>query len=131
MAAKTVSANVVREWAKGRTIEGLPEGHKVAVQGRLHPAIREAFNAAHKGKAKYVVGHKTPKTVKVTAMTVASNGRKRPITKAVNIAEARAAAVEAGVPNVGERGRLTQPVLTAFVLGDFTGLLPTEAPASE
>lgn len=122
MATKTVSANVVREWAKGRTIEGLPEGHKIAVQGRLHPAIRDAFNAAHKGKAKYEVGHKTPKTVKVTAIRVNDKGRKTPVTKNVVVSEARAAALAAKVPNVGARGRLVEPVLQAFVLGDFSTL---------
>ena len=123
MATKIVSANVVREWAKGQTIAGLPEGHKIAVQGRLHPLVREAFNKAHKGKAKYEVGHKTPKTVKVTAVSVGANGRKRPVTKNVVVSEARAAALAAGV-NVGERGRLTKAVQTAFVTGDWSSLAP-------
>lgn len=116
--SKIVTASVVRTWAKENlsTIDGLPEGYEVGTRGRLHPAIRKAFDAQR--GVRYEVGHKQPKTVKVTAVRTTDNGRKVPVTKHVNISEARKAAQKAGVP-VGERGMLNKAILLGFVRGDF------------
>ena len=120
--AKQVVASTVRAWA-------VEQGLTVGSRGRLDPKVREAFEKAHKGQ-KYTEGNKSPKTVKVTATSVSAKGRKTPVTKVVDIAEARAAAQAAGV-SVGARGRVRQNVLVAFAQGgDFSALLSTpEAPA--
>ena len=128
MASKKVAnPSDVRSWAKDNlsSIEGLPDGYTVAKQGRLHPAIREAFNKAHKG-SKYVVGVSQPKTVTVKA-TVVRNGRKVPLTKQVVVAEARKALRDAEFPNVGARGRLRPEALVAFATGDYAAPAPTES----
>jgi hypothetical protein len=117
---KIVTASVVREWAKGTDltqIEGLPENYQIGTRGRLHPAVRAAFDKAHKG-VRYEVGHKEAKTVKVTAIKTTDKGRKVPVTKNVNISEARKAAKAAGLP-VGERGMPNKAILLGFVRGDF------------
>lgn len=122
MSKKIVTAATVRTWAKSTdlsTVEGLPAGHVIARQGRLHPSLVKAFNAAHKGKAEHVQGTKIPKTVKVTTVRVSEKGRKTPVTKNVVVSEARAAALAAGV-QVGKRGRVTPQVLAAFATGDFS-----------
>ena len=118
---KIVTASVVREWAKGlpdlTTIEGLPENYQIGDRGRLNPAVRVAFDKTHKG-VRYEVGHKEAKTVKVTAVKTNDKGRKVPVTRKVNISEARAAAKAAGLP-VGERGMPSKAILMGFVRGDF------------
>jgi hypothetical protein len=117
---KIVTASVVREWAKGTDltqIEGLPENYQIGTRGRLHPAIRAAFDKAHKG-VRYEVGHKEAKTVQVTTFKTNSKGGKTPIRKKVDVAMARAAAKKAGLP-VGERGMPNKAILMAFARGDF------------
>lgn len=103
MAKKIVSADVVRAWAA-------ENGLTVGDRGRLSPEVREAFAKANP-KAKYVVGHKTPKT----EIFVAKREGKTPIRKSIVAAEVRAWAKENGQP-VGQRGRITPEVKAAYVL---------------
>lgn len=120
MATKIVTASVVRNWANTTDltkIEGLPENYAVGTRGRLHPAVRAAFDKAHKG-VRYEVGHKEAKTVKVTAIKTSDKGRKVPVTKKVDIAAARKAAEDAGLP-VGKRGMPSKAILMGFARGDF------------
>jgi len=116
---KIVPASTVRQWAVENLtkIEGLPKDYQIGERGRLHPLVREAFTKANKG-VRYDVGHKEAKTVKVTAVKTTESGRKVPVTKKVNISEARAAAKKAGVL-VGERGMPQKAILLAFARGDF------------
>ena len=122
MASKKIAdPSNVREWAKANlaNIEGLPEGYTVARQGRLHPAIRAAFNKANKG-AKYAEGVSNSHTVTVKYTVLNKKGGKTPVTKSVNVKAARAALVAAKVEGVGERGRLKHEHLVAFAKGEVT-----------
>jgi hypothetical protein len=110
---KFAPATAVREFA---TANGITVGKR----GLLNPAAVEAFNKAHKGKAKYEPASYV-ETVEVKAMKVNASGRKTPIRKHVNIAEAREAAKANGV-EVGERGRLALPILQAHATGDWSSL---------
>lgn len=117
--AKVADPAAVREWASEHLseIKGLPEGYAVGGRGRLHPAVREAYNKAHP-RAKYVEAAFVQKvTVKGSRKT--ESGRTVPFSKAVNVAEARAALVKAG-RTVGARGRIKQSDLLDFALGNVT-----------
>lgn len=132
MASKKVAnPSNVREWAKealskGQTIDGLPEGYTVGDRGRLHPAIREAFNKSHKS-VKYTENVHAPKTVTVKTFRESTNGRKTPLVKQVVVSEARAAALAAGVA-LGKRGRVSADVLASYARGEYAPKAP-EAPA--
>lgn len=122
MASKRIAnPSVVRQWAKdtlasGGTIAGLPEGYTVAVQGRLHPAIREAYTKAHKGEKVVEGGFVRTRTVK--GVRVTESGRKVPFSKAVDTTQVRAAAKAAGV-SLPDKGRLPNAVVRAFALGEY------------
>lgn len=120
---KIVTASTVRAWAVENlsTIEGLPEGYKIGERGRLHPAVRAAFDKSHKA-FRYEVGHIEPKTVTVKTFKPNSKGGKTPLTKKVIVSEVRKAAAEAGV-KVGERGLPQRAVLEAFARGDLSSLV--------
>lgn len=103
----TAPASAVRAWAAEQGIE-------VGKRGRLAPQVVKAYNASHGLKyreAQHV------ETVEVTAKP--EKGRK--ITRRVNVAMVRDAARDAGVP-VGKRGRISEQVLTAYVLGTLSDL---------
>ena len=105
--AATAPASVVRAWAAENGIE-------TGSRGRLAPDVIKAYNAKHGLKyreAQHV------ETIEVTAKP--EKGRK--ITRRVNVAMVRDAAREAGVP-VGNRGRISEAVLTAYVLGTLSDL---------
>ena len=128
MASKRIAdPSNVREWAKENlaNVPGLPEGYTVARQGRLHPAIREAFNKANKG-AKYVEGTSNPHTVTVKYTVTNKKGGKTPVTKSVNVKEARAALLAAKVEGVGQRGRLRHEHLVAVAKGEVTAPVESE-----
>jgi hypothetical protein len=111
---KFAPASAVRAFAAE---QGIPMGSR----GRLNPVAVEAFNKANK-KSRVQFAEKAYKpTVAVRAIKTHDSGRKTPVTKAVNVAEVRAAALAAGV-EVGKRGRLTQPILAAYVTGDWSSL---------
>jgi hypothetical protein len=123
---KTVTASVVREWAKGidlSKVEGLPENYSIGTRGRLHPAIRAEFAKKNKG-VRYDVGYSEPKSVKVKTFMTNAKGGKTPLSKTVIVSEVRKAAQEAGVP-VGERGMPQRAVLEAFARGDLKSLVPS------
>ena len=98
----TASPADVREWARAN-------GHPVGTRGRFAPDLIKAFNASH--GLKYREAEHVP-TVEVTAKP--EKGRK--VTRKVNIALVREAALAAGVP-VGKRGRISKEVVEAYVLG--------------
>jgi len=128
---KVVTGSVVREWAKNTDlskVEGLPENYEVGTRGRLHPAIRVAFEKENKG-LRYEVGHKEPKTVQVKTFKTNAKGGKTPLSKKVVISEVREAAAKAGVP-VGERGMPNRTILEAFARGDLSTLAPQTAAAA-
>lgn len=129
MSKKVVAVpSAVRSWARENlsSIEGLPEGYSVGDRGQFHPAIIAAYNKAHP-RAKYVrSAYVDPgATRKVTAFKRNAKGGKTPVTKTVVVSEARKAAKAAGVP-LGSQGRVPVAVLKAFVVGDFSSVLPTE-----
>ena len=101
----------VREWARAN-------GHTVGTRGRFAPDLIKAFNASH--GLKYREAEHVP-TVEVTAKP--EKGRK--VTRKVNIALVREAALAAGVP-VGKRGRISQEVVEAYVLGTLDSLATGE-----
>jgi hypothetical protein len=119
-----VPANVVREWAKGAdlsTVEGLPKDYTLGERGRLHPAIRAAFEKANKG-VRYEVGHKEQTVHTVKTFKINKKGGKTPIQKKVSATAVREAALAAGV-KVGERGVPQKAVMEAFVRGDLASLV--------
>lgn len=103
----TAPASAVRAWAAEQGIE-------VGKRGRLAPEVVKAYNAKHGLKYKEA---QHVETVEVTAKP--EKGRK--ITRKVNVAMVREAALDAGVP-VGKRGRISEQVLTAYVLGTLSDL---------
>ena len=103
----TASPADVRAWAR-------ENGHKVGTRGRFAPDLIRAFNASH--GLKYREAQHVP-TVEVTAKP--EKGRK--VTRKVNISLVREAAAAAGVP-VGKRGRISQEVIQAYVLGTLDTL---------
>ena len=107
----TASPADVREWAR-------ENGHKVGTRGRFAPDLIRAFNASH--GLKYREAQHVP-TVEVTAKP--EKGRK--VTRKVNISLVREAALAAGVP-VGKRGRISQEVIAAYVLGTLDTLATGE-----
>ena len=107
----TASPADVRAWAR-------ENGHEVGTRGRFAPDLVRAFNASH--GLKYREAQHVP-TVEVTAKP--EKGRK--VTRKVNIALVREAALAAGVP-VGKRGRISQEVIQAYVLGTLDTLATGE-----
>lgn len=105
----TASPADVRAWAR-------ENGLTVGTRGRFSPEVRDAYNKANRHRpyreAEFV------KTVTVQTTTVSSSGRKVPLRKNVNVAEARKALVAAGHA-VGSRGRLPQEKLAAFATGSL------------
>ena len=102
----------VRAWA-------IEQGMTVGTRGVLAPQVIKAFNKAHKS-APYRTSEFKP-TVVVKATKIGSNGRKVAVRKNVNVADARAAAIAAGVP-VNGRGRLPAAILTAYAADDLKSL---------
>ena len=71
MAAKSVSAAEVRAFFKANPDKTPAEGVKsLNGRGRLHPSLIEAFAKAKRSKARYEVGAKPVKTVKVKGKNV-------------------------------------------------------------
>ena len=103
----TAPASAVRAWAAEQGIEA-------GKRGRLAPQVVKAYNAKHGLKYKEA---QHVETVEVTAKP--EKGRKS--TRKVNVAMVREAALDAGVP-VGKRGRISEQVLTAYVLGTLSDL---------
>lgn len=114
---KPVPASEVRSWLRDHAESaGVPAP---GARGKLSEAQIKAFEKGNKGKA---FSHATFKPVrKVTAVVVSESGRKRPVTKNVNLPEVRAEAIKAGIP-LGDRGRIPQTVLSAFVAGELATL---------
>lgn len=112
---KFAPASAVREFA---TQNGIPMGER----GRPNPVAVEAFNKANKRNGVQYVEKAFRPTETVQTVKVNASGRKTPIRKAIVIADAREAAIKAGVP-VGARGRLTHEVKAAYVTGDWAPLL--------
>lgn len=115
--AQRPSAQDVREWARE---QGITEGF--GERGRISPEVVRAFNKGKRGNARYVETAHSP-TVTVTV----EGKRGKMISRDVNLASVRQAALDAGVP-VGERGRLSREVIRAYVLGTLD-TLPKDAPA--
>lgn len=95
----------VRKWAEDNGL--IKEGQR----GRLGESVKKAYNKSN--GVKYVEGAHV-KTVKHTAKP--EKGRK--VTRTVNVALVRKAAVEAGLFD-GKRGTLPTSVLDAYVLGQI------------
>jgi hypothetical protein len=109
MAFKTVSPATVRAYFAA-------QGTPIPAAGRISDKDAETYNKANKGRP-YV-----PNAYKGEAITVKAKPAKgRTVTRKVYVSEVREAAVKAGV-QVGARGRLPQPVLSAYVLGDLPSL---------
>ena len=97
----------VRAWAADN-------GFNVGKRGKFSQEVISAFNKAN--GLKYRQGQHVP-TVKVSAKPA----KGRTVTRTVNMAQVRAAAIEAGVP-VGKRGRIDHKVTEAYVLGTLDTL---------
>ena len=97
----------VRKWATDN-------GYTVGKRGKFSTDLISAYNKAN--GLKYRPGQHVP-TVKVTAKP--EKGRR--VTRTVNMAQVRAAALDAGVP-VGKRGRIDSKVIDAYVLGTLSDL---------
>lgn len=100
--AKFAPASAVREFARQNDIE-------VGARGLFSTELVKAFNA--KSPVKYRKGAYVP-----TVTVKAKPAKGRTVERRVNVAQARAAALAAGVP-VGARGRLPQSVLADYALG--------------
>lgn len=111
MAANTLKVSAspadVRAWAKDN---GFTPGDR----GKFSQALISAYNKSH--GLKYRQGQHVP-TVKVSAKPA----KGRTVTRTVNMAQVRAAALAAGVP-VGKRGRIDAKVIDAYVLGTLSDL---------
>lgn len=111
MAANTLKVSAspadVRAWAKDN---GFTPGDR----GKFSTALIAAYNKSH--GLKYRQGQHVP-TVKVSAKPA----KGRTVTRTVNMAQVRAAALAAGV-KVGERGRIDAKVIDAYVLGTLSDL---------
>lgn len=107
MAARTASPAEVREFAASK-------GIKVGTRGRFSAELIADFNKGR--KVKYTPRAFKP-TVKVTALRENAKGGKTPVSRQINVAEARAYAAANGL-KVGTRGRVTEDVLKAFVLAN-------------
>lgn len=112
---KTASPAAVRAFAK-------EAGIRVGVRGRLNPEAVEAFNKANRAKRVQYKEAAHVETVEVKAFKVNSRGGKTPIRKQVSVPEVRKAALAAGV-QVGERGRIAQEVMQAYVAGTLSSLV--------
>lgn len=114
---KNVPASEVRAWLRENAeTAGVPAP---GTRGKLSEAQIDAFKKANKGKT---FEHTAFKPVrKVTGVRVNANGRKQPVTMNVNLPEVRREAIKAGIP-LGDRGRIPQTVLSAFVAGELTTL---------
>ena len=99
----SASPQAVRAWAE--SVGAISKGQR----GRLGADVISAYNAKNGLKA---VEASFVKTVRVSAKPA----KGRTVTRTVNIADVRAAANAAG-HNVGKRGRLSQAVKAAYVLG--------------
>lgn len=104
--ANRPSAADVRAWA---IEQGITEGF--GSRGRISPALAAAFNKGKRGNARYAEKAHVP-TLEVTAKPE----KGRSVTRRVTVEQVRKAAQAAGV-KVGKRGRLSQDVLRAYVLG--------------
>lgn len=111
MAAKSIKVSAspadVRAWAADN-------GFTVGKRGKFSAEVISAFNKSN--GLKYRAGHHVP-TVKVSAKPA----KGRTVTRTVNVAQVRAAALDAGV-EVGKRGRLDRKVIDAYVLGTLDTL---------
>lgn len=111
MAAKSIKVSAtpadVRAW-------GAENGFTVGARGRFSADLVKAYNKAH--GLKYRAGAHVP-TVKVTAKPE----KGRSVTRTVNMADVRAAALDAGV-KVGKTGRIDRKVTEAYVLGTLSDL---------
>lgn len=112
---KNVPASEVRTWLMANPVDG----EKVGTRGKFSEAQIKRFRDANKGKTFEHTAFRP--TRKVTAVRVTESGRKQPVTMNVNLPEVRAAAQAAGIP-LGDRGRIPQTVLTAFVAGSLSTL---------
>lgn len=109
----TVTAPEVRAWGRKQNESGadLP-GTDATTHGRLNPTLVKAFNASHRGANAYKEPKQggNPRPVQVHAFKPAK-GRKRDVT--YNVADARAKAVQAGLP-VATKGRIPTSTLDAL-----------------
>jgi hypothetical protein len=105
--AKFSTGTEVRAW-------GLSTGRTDVTQGRgrLSSTLVEAFNAEHP-RAKYVPASKAPAPTVEVKFKPQADGKGRTVAKKVNVAAARAWAVEQGT-EVGPRGTLAKAVLVAY-----------------
>jgi len=110
-----VSLATVREWA---VEQGLV---KSGQRGKLSADVIEAFEKANPGQKYDKEAAVLAKRVEVKAMRTNASGRKTPITRKVIVSEVRQAARAAGV-SVPTKGRLTAPVLEAYVLDTLPAL---------
>lgn len=99
----SASPKAVRAWAE--SVGAIPAGQR----GRLGADVIAAYNA--KNGLKH-----TEKAFVKTLVVKAKPAKGRTVTKRVSVPDVRAAAKAAGI-NVGERGRIPQTVLSAYVLG--------------
>lgn len=99
-----VTASEVRQWLTA-------QGYEVGSRGRFDTEHVEAFNIAHKrNRRQYVMGEG-----KVLVEVKAKPAKGRTVKRQINIAEARAWAVENGKP-AGKRGPLPKETVEAYVL---------------
>lgn len=113
MARKTeVSGSVVREWANSEAGKAALAAADLTVglRGKFSAKVITLFEKENKGK-RYV--EKLVPTVRVKGVRVSESGRKVPVTVVATMSEIRAFAAAEGLP-IGERGRVSQTVLSAF-----------------
>lgn len=99
------TAAQVREWAAENGFE------TKAGPGRLPKAVIEAFNEGRKKSERYA----GPQPTKVVVSAKPAKGRTK--RKTATTDEIRAFAVANGMSKPGQRGRFSQEILRAFVLG--------------
>ena len=98
MSVKSASPAEVRAWGLAQNPPLAKDGN-----GKFSKALIDAYNKAH--RTKYRPGQFRPQV-----LVTAKGATGRPLRGIVNVAEARAALVAAGIP-VGERGRLRPEAL--------------------
>lgn len=109
MSKTLVSAATVRAWAR-ENINLIDvtarEGLKPGARGRLHPAIRKAYDKAHKGKT-YVPKAAEGHTFTVPVVTLDRLGRKTTVKRTVDAGPARDL-----IGASGKRGRIALGLLS-------------------
>lgn len=111
-----VTASQVREWARSQPEGAFPIEAYVSIapgaRGRLDPAIREAFNAAHKGTPYNEAVHARKSTVVPLKRT--QGGKVRTVKEPIQTSVVRGLARDLGLTHGKERGRFSASTLDSL-----------------